>query len=302
MGLYSDAGWKTCGGRAGSRGYEFQDARTYAQWGVDYLKYDWCDTEGLKAEGAYMTMREALFKTGKPIVFSICEWGDNQPWLWAKDIGHLWRTSGDIYACFDCEVDHGTWSSWGVLQILDIQDGLREYAGPGHWNDPDMLEVGNGMTLAEDRSHFSMWAMLAAPLIAGNDLRRMSKETRAILTNAEVIAVDQDRLGIQGFKYSSEQGIEVWFKPLSDDEWAMAILNRNNKISKFKFPWRHKKVDDSLTNRSIDFNKKIYHWQDLWNKENIGETKKILQVEIQPHDIVMLRLTPKEEYVHPKEE
>ena len=292
LGIYSDAGWKTCGGKPGSRGYEYQDAQTYAKWGIDYLKYDWCDTGGLKAEGAYQTMREALYKAGRPIVFSICEWGDNKPWEWGKDVGHLWRTTGDIYACFDCEYDHGTWSSWGVLQILDMQDGLRKHAGPGHWNDPDMMEVGNGMSEAEDRSHFSMWAMLAAPLIAGNDLRKMSKTTRDILTNKAVIAVDQDVLGIQGFKFSAENGVEVWFKPLSNDEWAMAVLNRKNEASKFQFRWRHETVKDELTHRSIKFNDELFAWQDLWNSENNGTTKEFLKVEIPAHDILMLRLKP----------
>ncbi len=166
MGIYSDAGNKTCGGHPGSRGHEYQDAIMYASWGIDYLKYDWCETEGLKAEGAYTTMRDALHAAGRPIVFSMCEWGTAKPWTWAKDIGHLWRTTGDIYHCFDCEENHGTWSSWGMLQILDMQEGLRKYAGPDHWNDPDMMEVGNGMTLSEDRAHFSMWCMLAAPLMA----------------------------------------------------------------------------------------------------------------------------------------
>jgi alpha-galactosidase len=142
LGIYSDAGWKTCGGRPGSRGREYQDAATFAGWGVDYLKYDWCDTEGLAARGAYLTMREALRAAGRPVVFSICEWGDNRPWEWAPEIGHLWRTTGDITACFDCVVDHGTWKSWGVLQIVDKQDGLRAHAGPDGWNDPDMLASG----------------------------------------------------------------------------------------------------------------------------------------------------------------
>ena len=215
FGIYSDAGWQTCGGKPGSRGREFQDAQIYAEWGVDYLKYDWCNTEGLKAEGAYLTMRDALYVAGRPIVLSICEWGDNQPWEWAEDIGHLWRTTGDIYPCWDCEEDHGDWSSWGVLRILDMQDGLRKYAGPGHWNDPDMMEVGNGMSVAEDRAHFAMWCMLSAPLIAGNDLADMSAETVAILTNEDMIAINQDSLGIQCFKYSSKEGLETWFKPLA---------------------------------------------------------------------------------------
>lgn len=294
LGIYSDAGWTTCGGKPGSRGYEYQDALTYAEWGIDYLKYDWCDTGGLKAEGAYQTMREAIYKAGRPMIFSICEWGDNKPWDWAKDVGHLWRTTGDIYACFDCEYDHGTWSSWGVLQILDKQDGLRKYAGPGHWNDPDMMEVGNGMSEAEDRAHFSMWAMLAAPLIAGNDLRKMSETTRKILTNKAVIAVDQDELGIQGFKLSTDKGIEVWFKPLSNDEWAMAVLNRNKGPAKFEFPWRHKPVKDDLTHRSIDFNAQEFTWTNLWDEKQSGTTKEFLRTVISGHDVLMLRLTPKQ--------
>ena len=167
LGIYSDAGSKTCGGRPGSRGYEYQDALTYAKWGVDYLKYDWCSTDSLHAPGAYMTMRDALAKAGRPIVFSLCEWGTSKPWKWASNVGHLWRTTGDITACFDCIKDHVTWKAFGVMQILDMQQGLRMYAGPGHWNDPDMLEVGNGLTPNEDRAHFAMWSMLAAPLIAG---------------------------------------------------------------------------------------------------------------------------------------
>lgn len=292
FGIYSDAGWTTCGGKAGSRGYEFQDAQKYAEWGVDYLKYDWCATDGLNAEGAYLTMREALYKTGRPIVFSICEWGDNEPWDWAPSIGHLWRTTGDIYNCFDCEYDHGTWSSWGVLQILDMQEGLRKNAGPGHWNDPDMMEVGNGMSEAEDRSHFSMWAMLAAPLIAGNDLRSMSKETINILTNKAVIAVDQDELGVQGFKYSTKKGVEVWFKPLANNEWAMAVLNRNKHEVKFEFKWRNEVVKDELTHRSIVFNDEKFTWQDLWNPKNSGDTKTFLKTKIAGHDTLMFRLTP----------
>lgn len=197
FGLYSDAGWQTCGGRPGSRGREYQDAATFAAWGIDCLKVDWCNTEGLAAPGAYLTMREALRAAGRPVVLSSCEWGDHRPWEYAPAIGHIWRTTGDITACFDCVVDHGTWKSWGLLQILDRQEGLRAHAGPDRWNDPDMLEVGNGMSAAEDHARFSLRAMLAAPLIAGNDLRTMSPETAATLTNRDVIAVDQDPLGIQ---------------------------------------------------------------------------------------------------------
>jgi alpha-galactosidase len=290
FGIYSDAGWKTCGGRPGSRGYEFQDAMSYASWGVDYLKYDWCNTEGLKAEGAYLTMRDALYAAGRPIVFSMCEWGNNKPWEWGKDVGHLWRTTGDIYHCFDCEKNHGTWSSWGVLKILDMQDGLRKYAGPDHWNDPDMMEVGNGMTVGEDRAHFSMWCMLAAPLMAGNDIAAMTKETKDILTNKEAIAIDQDALGIQGLKYSSKDGLETWFKPLQNGDWAVCFLNRKDVAQKIDFDWTKNVVVDDLSKREAGFDKNTYRIRNIWTKTEIGTTKKAFNVEVPAHDVIMLRL------------
>jgi alpha-galactosidase len=141
FGLYSDAGMKTCQGRPGSRGYEFQDARTYAAWGVGYLKYDWCYHGKQNAEASYALMRQALEEAGRPIVLSICEWGTNQPWLWARGIGHLWRTTGDIQDCWDCKRD---WGGMGVVHILDLQDGLEAFAGPGGWNDPDMRGAAHG--------------------------------------------------------------------------------------------------------------------------------------------------------------
>ncbi|MDQ3819772.1 MAG: glycoside hydrolase family 27 protein [Acidobacteriota bacterium] len=290
LGIYSDAGSKTCGGRPGSRGHEYQDAITYARWGVDYLKYDWCNTEGLNAPGAYTTMRDALYAAHRPVVFSLCEWGSNKPWTWAKDVGHLWRTTGDIYNCFDCIKDHGTWKQLGAMQILDLQKGLRDYAGPGHWNDPDMMEVGNGMSVSEDRAHFSMWCMLAAPLIAGNDLRSMSKETREILTNREVIAVDQDSLGVEGLMYSAKDGLEVWFKPLSNGDWAMAVLNRSTSQRKISFDWKGEKVADNLSKRDAQFDTTTYRLRDLWAKRDIGTTERALLSEVPAHDVLMLRL------------
>jgi alpha-galactosidase len=293
LGIYSDVGYKTCGGLPASRGHEFQDALTYARWGIDYLKYDWCNAEGLKAEGAYTTMRDALYAAGRPILFSLCEWGDNQPWLWATNVGHSWRTTGDIYNCFDCKIDHKTWYQWGVLQIIDKQEGLRKYAGPGHWNDPDMLEVGNGMAVNEDRAHFSMWCMLAAPLIAGNDLRTMSKETREILINKDVIAVNQDKLGIQGFKYSAKDKMEVWFKPLSNDAWAMCVLNRSTNSQPVTFNWKNETVTDDLSKREARFVTTTYKVRDLWAKKDLGTTAEILTAEVPGHDVLMLRLDKK---------
>jgi len=294
LGIYSDAGWQTCAGRPGSRGYEFQDARTYAKWGVDYLKYDWCNTEGLNQRGAYLTMRDALWKAGRPIVFSITEWGQSNPWTWAEDIGHLWRTTGDITNCFNCELDHGSWSSWGIMNILDMQSGLRKYAGPGHWNDPDMMEVGNGLTPAENRSHFSMWAMLSAPLIAGNDIRNMSEQTRKVLTNKEVIAVNQDSLGIQALRYRDYGDLEIWFKPLADGAWAMAVLNRSDQQKKFTFNWLKEEVADDEFNHQTNFGNIIYQVRDLWEHENIGTTEGIYTTQIAKHDIKMLKLTQRE--------
>lgn len=293
FGIYSCAGYTTCAGRPGSRGYEYQDALQYARWGVDYLKYDWCDTEGLNARGAYMTMRDALFKAGRPIVFSLCEWGNNEPWEWGAEVGHLWRTTGDIYNCFDCEYDHGTWSSWGVLQILDMRDhSIRKHAGPDGWNDPDMMEVGNGMAVNEDRAHFSLWAMLAAPLIAGNDLRNMTPETKEILMNKEVIAVDQDKLGIQGFRYKVIDSVEIWAKPLSDDELALCFLNRGKVPQKVAFDWKANTIVDDVFDKTFDFQRTTYAIRDLWLKENTGTTQTKLEATVPGRDVLMLRLSP----------
>ena len=227
FGIYSCAGNQTCGGRPAGRGHEYQDAIMYAQWGIDYLKYDWCNTDGLNAVGSYTTMRDALYAASRPIVFSLCEWGNNEPWKWAGSVGHLWRTTGDITACFDCELKHDTWSQWGVMKIVEMQKGFRQYAGPGHWNDPDMLEVGNGMSMSEDRAHYSLWCLVAAPLMSGNDLSAMNADTKEILTNKEVIAIDQDSLGVQGYRYDTKDSIEVWVKPLMKDDWAVCFLNRS---------------------------------------------------------------------------
>lgn len=292
LGIYSDAGSQTCGGRPGSRGYEFQDALTYAKWGIDYLKYDWCNTEGLSAEGAYKTISAALKKAGRPVVLSICEWGNSKPWSWAENVGHLWRTTGDIYNCFDCVEDHGTWKSWGVMQILDMQKGLRKYAGPGHWNDPDMLEVGNGaLTPGEDRAHFSIWAMIAAPLIAGNDLRSMSKETIEVLTNKEVIAVNQDASGVQAFRYDSVDGMETWYKPLQNGDWAVCYLNRSKTNKTVKTDWSKLYVTDSIFGYILNTSANQYAVKDLWQHKNLGNTSGILQQIVPAHDVLMLRLT-----------
>lgn len=292
LGLYSDAGYKTCGGYISSRGHEFQDAIMFARWGCDYLKYDWCNTEGLNAVGAYTTMRDAIYASKRSMIFSMCEWGNNKPWEWGASVGHLWRTTGDITSCWDCVDTHGgAYNSWGVMQILDMQEGLRKYAGPGHWNDPDMLEVGIGtLTLSESRAHFSLWAMLTAPLISGYDLRKMSKDVLDILTNKEVIAIDQDSLGIQGFKQSNIDSLEIWYKPLKNGDWGLCFFNRSSKPIEISYDWKKQVVYDDVAKLELRFDKHTYTLRDLWIKKVIGTTEEILKSKIPSHDVLMLRI------------
>ena len=193
FGLYSDAGEYTCAGRPGSLGYEEIDAQTYAEWGVDYLKYDNCYNKKISSLERYPKMRDALNRTGRPIFYSLCQWGEEDIATWGKEVGNSWRTTGDI---------NDNWNS--MLNIIDINDKSYQYAGPGGWNDPDMLEVGNeGMTISEYKTHFSLWAISKAPLLIGCDITKMKEEIKDILTNPEVIAVNQDALGEQGRKIKS---------------------------------------------------------------------------------------------------
>ena len=292
FGLYNCAGTQTCAGYPGTRGYEYQDARFYAKLEIDFLKYDWCNTKGITAPEAYTTMSNALKTAGRPIVFSLCEWGDNQPWEWGKPVGNLWRISGDIYPCFDCEFKHPeNWSSWGFMKIAEMRKDIRKYSGPDHWNDFDMMEVGNEMNDTEDKSHFAIWCMLSSPLVAGNDFRKMSKETLAILTNKDLIAINQDKLGIQGFKYSAEDGLEVWVKPLSDGNWAVTFLNRSEVSKKINFDWKKHLIKDTDFGYEADFNKTVYKLKDLWKNKEIGNTKKSFVSELASHDVITLKLS-----------
>ena len=280
FGLYSDAGTLTCQKRPGSRGYEFQDARQYAAWGVDYLKYDWCSTGTQNAPASYSIMRDALLKAGRPIVFSICEWGTSKPWLWAKDVGNLWRTTGDIQDCWDCKRD---WGGMGVVHILDLQDGLESYAGPGHWNDPDMLEVGNeGMTITEYRAHFSLWCILAAPLMAGNDLRKMTNEVKEILTNREVIAVDQDSPGMQGRRVKRDGDREVWAKQLADGGRPVVLFNRGPKSQEVSVSWTEIGYPQQVAAQV----------RDLWAHKDLGKLTGKFSAEVPSHGVVMVTVKP----------
>jgi alpha-galactosidase len=227
LGIYESAGTTTCAGYPGSIGHEEQDAAQFARWRVDYLKYDNCG--GYKGETylrRYTAMRDALAHSGRPIVYSLCEWGNEAPWSWAQPVGNLWRTTQDITPRWETDQADNLYPQ-GILDILDQQAELSAASHPGAWNDPDMLEVGNGyLTDDESRAHFSLWALLNAPLIAGNDLRRMSKEVRDVLTNREVIAVDQDWGGRQGYRVRDGGNTQVWAKPMSDGSVAVILLNR----------------------------------------------------------------------------
>jgi alpha-galactosidase len=310
FGLYSDAGDKTCAGRPGSMGHEYQDARMYASWGVDYLKYDWCHTGKRNAEEAYSTMRDALRKTGRPIVFSMCEWGTAKPWLWAADTGNLWRTTGDIsdHWAGRKKWPNGGCCSLGMLDILDMQVGLESFAGPGHWNDPDMLEVGNGgMTTSEYRAHFSLWAVLAAPLIAGNDLRSMTPEIKEILTNQEIIAVNQDALGRQASRVwtnrtnpdeaaksrkaaasetseeeDKKEGLEIWSKPLKDGSRAVLFLNRGAREAEITLPWIAAGYPEHLS----------ANVRDLWAHKDLGRFTAKFTAKVPSHDVVVVTVKP----------
>jgi alpha-galactosidase len=290
FGLYNCAGTLTCAGYPGTRGYEYQDARYYASMGIDYLKFDWCNTEGLNPKEAYTTMSKALRKAGRPIVFSLCEWGNSKPWEWAAPVGQLWRTTGDIGIRFDSVllIDN-KWTALSVMRIADMQTGLRKYAGPGHWNDPDMLEVGNGMTVNEDRTHFSLWCMLAAPLIAGNDLRKMTKETVAILTNKNAIAIDQDALGIEGFRYRQADSLETWFRPLDGGDWAVCFVNRSAAPKQLRFDWKKEMVNDTLAGRWLE-TAAVYKLTDVWTGRLLGNTGTVLQWALASHDVLMIRM------------
>jgi alpha-galactosidase len=297
FGIYSDAGAKTCAGRPGSQGYEFQDARQYAAWGVDYVKYDWCNTGTGAAQRnpreAYGTMSRAIAATGRPMILSICEWGDNQPWLWAKEYGQLWRTTGDITNCWNCELGHGNWVSHGVLRILDKQVPLRQYSGPDGWNDPDMMEVGNMASAAENRSHFAMWAMLAAPLIMGTDVPGMTAETRAILTNRRVIAIDQDPLGIPAMRWFAYPDYEIWAKPLANDRWAIALLNRSDETQSIAVDWARGELKDDMHQRNPEFATRTYAIANAWTGAAEGNTASPFERRVGPRDTLIFTLEPR---------
>ncbi len=295
LGIYSDAGTETCGGMPGSFGHEYQDAIQYARWDIDYLKYDWCSTTNINPQGAYQLISDALRSAGRPILLSMCEWGSNRPWKWATEIGHSWRTTPDIWCDFDSLRVFPGYTQFGVVQCINYNDTLRAYAGKGHWNDPDMLEVGNGMSVNEDRAHFTMWAMMASPLIIGNDIRNMSKEVKDILMNKEVIAFDQDTLGVQGLHFCDESGVAFWFKPLANGDWAFTLFNPTKKDVKIGINWQHLNfTDEEVSKKSTEFDKTVYKIRDVWQHKLVGKTSKKDKVDrtvvVPARDVISYRL------------
>jgi alpha-galactosidase len=286
LGIYSGPGPKTCAGYAGSLGHEEQDAKMYADWGIDYLKYDLCSFREAVMQkqapndeaaqmrlmfAAYDKMGKALKATGRPIVYSFCQYGWDSVWEWAPGIGgNLWRTTGDIEA---------RWQS--IYDILSQQKGLAAYAGPGHWNDPDMLEVGNGkLSLAENRTHFSMWAMLAAPLLAGNDLPHMKPEIKEILTNRDVIAINQDPLGHQARHIYSKGEVEVWARNLQGGAKAIAIVNVGSDVVS-THPFHLDLAQLGLHGSQ--------HAKDMWTGKEMELTSN-MPIELASHDILLVRI------------
>jgi alpha-galactosidase len=282
LGIYESAGTTTCAGYPGSIGHEKEDAAQFARWGVDYLKYDNCgDYQGESYPQRYTAMRDALARSGRAIVYSICEWGNQAPWHWAPAIGNLWRTTQDITPRWQTDQPGNAYPQ-GILDILDQQAGLAGSSHPGAWNDPDMLEVGNGyLTDDENRAHFSLWALLNAPLIAGNDVRHMSDEVRAVLTNREVIAVDQDWGGHQGSKVRDDGNTEVWAKPMSDGSVAVILLNRG------RGPVTIATTADEIGAKAAA----SYTVRDLWKHADSRSDGRI-EASVPTHAVAMFRVWP----------
>ena len=300
FGIYSDAGTLTCGDMPGSFGYEEKDARLFAEWGVDYLKYDYChcpdygsmNNDYRMAISRYKAMGDALRDAGRPVVFSICEWGPRSPWLWGREVGgQLWRTSYDVADIWDKPRNES--SPIGILTSIDVMTNLGRFAGPGGWNDPDMLVIGlknsgfikgGGCTDAEYRTQMSMWCMFSAPLMLGCDLRDMSEETRSIIMNKNIIAIDQDALGKQAFRVISKDGIDAWQKPLSGNRFAIAFLNRNSSEKTFSATYKDLELDQNTE----------YNTYDVWKQDQVKQVKGQLSVNLRSHECQVFVLSVSE--------
>eukprot|EP00696_Hemimastix_kukwesjijk_P010937 gnl/Hemi2/2375_TR839_c0_g1_i1.p1 gnl/Hemi2/2375_TR839_c0_g1~~gnl/Hemi2/2375_TR839_c0_g1_i1.p1 ORF type:complete len:396 (-),score=132.17 gnl/Hemi2/2375_TR839_c0_g1_i1:65-1228(-) len=274
FGLYSDAGYLTCQRRPGSLGYEHQDAATYASWGVDYLKYDNCANDGTSPKVRYPKMRDALNATGRPIFFSMCEWGNEDPATWAPAVGNSWRTTGDISDQWD-----------DMMEKVKENQPLAKYAGPGGWNDPDMLEVGNGgMTANEYTAHFTMWCLMKAPLLVGCDVTNMDNTTQFILTNSEVIAWNQDPLGVQGDLVSGNPTAltQVWAVPLQNNNIGVVLLNKDVSTQNITATWKDIGLNDG-TKMKV---------RDVWQHSDLGVQSTQVQAPVLSHSVVAYLLSP----------
>jgi alpha-galactosidase len=275
LGIYSSPGPKTCADYEGSFKHEEQDAKAYAAWGIDYLKYDWCSASQVydyhSMRAAYAKMGHALQATHRPIVYSLCQYGLLKSETWAPAVGgNSWRTTGDI---------SDNWDSMSHIGF-DLEADLAPYAGPGHWNDPDMLEVGNGgMSELEYRTHMSLWSLLAAPLLAGNDLRSVPADVMAILANKEVIAIDQDKIGKQAKRVSKDGDKEVWARPLSDGSYAIGLFNRGTAAVKVTALWKDAGFTGAGTVR------------DLWAHASRGKSVDSYSADVAPHGVVLLKVS-----------
>ncbi len=292
FGIYSCAGDKTCGEEVGSYGHERDDAATFASWDVDYLKYDYCFAPDNFQEAIrrYTEMGSALKATDRPIVFSICEWGPRSPWLWGRSAGgNLWRISFDVGDLWD--TPHNAYSLVGILAAIDASANLEKHAGPGGWNDPDMLVVGlgnkgnikgGGCTSAEYQTQMSMWCILSAPLMIGCDIRNADAETRRILTNPEAIAVDQDSLGRQGNRVARTGSTDVWRKPLANGAIALGLLNRGEQEATITVNWKDLGLDSG----------KALEMRDLWQHKDLGTFKENFSAKVGPHATLLLLARP----------
>lgn len=277
LGIYSDRGSMTCMNipRSGGYGNEARDARTYASWGIDYLKYDNCNVVG-QMQSDYTTMGKALASSGRNIAYSICAW-ETQPWM--PDIGNLWRSTTDIAAKWD---PPATGLKWSIMFNMDGNAGNCMYSRPGAWSDPDMLEVGVGsLTENENRAHFGMWCLLAAPLIAGNDVRNMSATSKSILTHAEAIAINQDSAGVQARRIASSGGVEVWVKPLGKGftTWAVGLLNRSTSTRSITIDWKSLRLDP--TSVAV---------RDVWSGKDLGTRKDGHTASVPAHGLALLKV------------
>ncbi len=294
IGIYSDAADRTCAGHPGSYGFEDQDAALWASWGIDFLKYDYCNApaDQTSARERYARMDRALKKTGREILYSLCEWGGRAPHLWGRSAGgHMWRVTGDVFDSWvSIWMEKGSYYGVGIEVSLDAAADLQEYGGPGGWNDLDMLVVGlkgkgqiagGGLSFTEYRTHMSMWCMACSPLMIGCDVRALDADSASLLMNADVLAVNQDPLGIPARRVRRTGSSEAWKKPLADGSVAAALVNRGA-------------YGEDVTLRASDIGlldaPKLA--RDLWSGRDVADFTVEMKLRVQPHETLLLKIAP----------